>query len=150
MISQGALQCYFRWKCNDKIAMILPFPGSIILTDSWKIIASNLTSLKLFLSSLILLYYFYVFYLLLLYKLFAEIQSFMYILRFVHFCTSDYPSNQVKSKYCYWKLTRLLKLITLFRDIQPQINKIKWQQKIKYGCKLLFIGLTKFLLFVRI
>jgi len=26
MVFQAAVRCYFRWQCDDKIAMILPFP----------------------------------------------------------------------------------------------------------------------------
>ena len=28
MVFQAAVRCYFRWQCDDKIAMILPFPLS--------------------------------------------------------------------------------------------------------------------------
>jgi hypothetical protein len=41
MIFQCALRCYFRWQCDDKIAMILPFPSGLpSVYVPWKITES--------------------------------------------------------------------------------------------------------------
>jgi len=40
MLFQEAVRCYFRWCCDDKIAMILPFPP-----DSYKVASEDLHAL---------------------------------------------------------------------------------------------------------